>query len=101
MAGRGLDFVSSPATATTTADASKPCYRYAVQRAVAASAEAADARSRKDANGDPEMIRNICGEVCGSVTMLEPGDNASASSAHLFSEGAVRLIEPAWAILER
>jgi hypothetical protein len=39
----------------------------------AISKRAAGARVRKDINGNPEKIRNIRGEFCGSVTVLEPG----------------------------
>jgi hypothetical protein len=43
----------------------------------AISKRAAEAKVRKDAKGNPEKIRNIRGEFCTSVTMLEPGDSDS------------------------
>lgn len=43
----------------------------------AISKRAAEAKVRKDAKGNPGKIRNIRGEFCTSVTMLEPGDSGS------------------------
>ncbi|MFC3127198.1 hypothetical protein ACFOD4_19190 [Pseudoroseomonas globiformis] len=59
----------------TDRDAGDPKKRHALNLALGSiSKRAAKAKVRLRPNGLPEKIRNIQGEFCASVTVLEPGD---------------------------